>query len=118
MDGLFGKIILGFFLALVLIGVVCRIVLIHTSKDRYVKLIGQRIASCAVTMGILGVILFFFSYEGIQLFGARFWYAVWAICLIAWIITIARFTLKDVPAMREKNLNEYAKSKYIHGRKK
>lgn len=115
---LVGKVLLGFFLLLFLVGVVSRIVLIHKSKDRYLKMIGKRLATCCVTMGLLGVMLFFFSYEGIQFFGARFWYAFWMIGFVAWAIVIARFIMKDVPFMREKNLKQHAKSKYIPGRKK
>lgn len=115
---LLGKILLGLFLLLFIVGVVCRIVLIHKSKDRYLKLIGKRLVTCCVTMGLLGVVLFFFSYEGIRFFGARFWYPLWTIGLLGWAISIARFVMKDVPAMREKNVKQHAKSKYIPGRKK
>ena len=117
-DGLLGKVMLGFFLLLFLIGVVCRIVLIHSSKDRYLKLVGKRLMTCSLTMGIIGVLLYFFSYEGIQLFGARFWYPLWAIGFIAWVVVLVKFAMKEVPAMRDKNVKQHAKSKYIPGRKK
>lgn len=116
--GLLGKIMLGFFLLLILIGVVCRIVLMQSSKDRYLKLIGKRLVTCSLTMGIIGVVLYFFSYEGIQLFGARFWYLFWMIAFIVWIIVLAKFAIKEVPALRNKDVMQYAKSKYIPGRKK
>ncbi|MCX6715168.1 MAG: hypothetical protein NTX72_05145 [Candidatus Uhrbacteria bacterium] len=117
-DGLPGKLILGFFLLLILIGVVCRIVLMQSSKDRYLKLIGKRLVTCSLTMGITGVILYFFSYEGIQLFGARFWYLIWVVAFIAWVTVLVKFVMKEVPEMRNKNVNQHAKSKYIPGRKK
>lgn len=117
MEGLLGKITLGFFLALILVAVVCRIVLMHSTKDRYVKLIGKRIITCCLTMGFLGLLLFFFSYEGIQLFGARFWYPLWDLGMILWIVVLVRFAIKDVPAMRERDLKQHAKSKYL-GHKK
>lgn len=115
---LFGKCLLGFFLLLFLVGIVCRIVVIHKSKDRYLKLIGKRLVTFCVTMGIMGVFLFFFSYEGIQFFGARFWYLLWFIGFVLWAVAIVKFVIKDVPALREKNVLQHAKSKYIPGRKK
>lgn len=116
--GSLGKVMLGFFLLLILVGVVCRIVLMQSSKDRYLKLIGKRLITCGLTMGIIGVVLFFFSYEGIQLFGARFWYLVWVIVFIAWVIVLVKFAMKEVPDMRNKDVKQHAKSKYIPGRKK
>ncbi len=117
-NGTFGKILLGFFLLLILVGIVCRIALIQKSKDRYLKMIGKHLVTFCVTMGIVGTVLFFFSYEGIQLFGARFWYLIFAIGFVLWAIFLTRFVLKDVPAMREKQVTQHAKSKYIPGRKK
>ena len=116
--GVSGKVLLGFFLLLILVGIVCRIVLMHTSADRYLKLIGKRVITCSLTMGFIGVVLFFFSYEGIQLFGARFLYPLWVIGFVAWGAFLVKFAMKEVPALREKNIREHAKSKYIPGRKK
>jgi phosphatidylglycerophosphate synthase len=117
-NGLLGKGMLGLFLFLFLVGIVCRIVLVQKTHDRYLKLIGKRLVSFCVTMGLLGLVFFFFSYEEIRLFGARIWYAFWFIGFVAWIAVIARFALKDIPSLREKNIKEHAKSKYIPGRKK
>lgn len=115
--GLIGKGLFGFFLALVLIGVVCRIVLMKKTNDRYLKMIGKKFATFCLTTGLLGVVLYFFSYEEIRLFGARIWYPLWVIGFIAWGVVLVRFTTKDVPALREKNMKQSAKTKYIPGRK-
>ncbi len=116
--GLAGKIILGFFLFLIAIGIVCRIILLSSSKERYMKLFIIRVMHCALTMGFLGVLVYFFSYEGIQLFGARFWYPLWVLGCIVWVIVLVKFVMKDVPAMHEKNMKQHTKSKYLLGRKK
>lgn len=118
MEGLLGKITFGFFLLLVIVALVCRFLLKQKTRDRYVKLIGSRLMTLCFTMGFLGIILFFFSYEGIQFFGARFWYPIWDIAFLLWVIAIVRFALKDVPAMRAKDVNAYAKAKYMGSRKK
>lgn len=116
--GLLGKMLLAFFLLLILVGVVCRMVLMHSSQDRYVKMVVKRMITFCLTMGFLGLLLYFFSYQGIQLFGARFWYPLWDLGAVVWIVSIAKFALKEVPRLREKNMVQSVKSKYIPGRKK
>ena len=117
-DGVFGKVLFGFFLLLFVVGIVCRIVLMRTSKDRYVKMIGQRLSAFFLSMGFIGMVLFFFSYEEIRFFGARFWYVLWLVFGIVWAVSLVRFATKEVPHMREQHLKQHAKSKYIPGRKK
>ena len=117
-DSLFGKIVFGVFLVLFLLGIISRIVLSQRTYDRYVMMMGKRLVLCFTTMGFLGLMIYFFSYENIQLFGARFWYPLWVLGLIVWGVFLARFIIRDVPALREKNVREHAKSKYIPGRKR
>lgn len=117
-EGLIGKGVLIFFVLLILAGIVCRALVVHTAKDAYVKMILKRITRLGVSMGSLGIVLAFFSYEGIRFFGARFWYVLWAVIFIGWVAYLVRFFLKDVPQMREKNKKEHLKSKYLPGRKK
>lgn len=117
-DGLLGKMLLGFVLLLFLAVVVCRIVIMNKKQDHYLKMIGKRLITLCLTMGFLGVMIYFFSYEGIQLFGARFWYPIWGLGFVVWGAFIARFALKEIPALREKNMRQHAKSKYIPGRKR
>ena len=117
-DGLIGKFIFGAFLLCFIFGIVCRIVMVYQSHDRYLKLVGNKVIPFFVMMGILGMVLFFFSFENIQLFGARFWYPVWLIAFVVWAIRIVRFVMRDVPEKRERDLKQHAKSKYIPGRKR
>lgn len=117
-DGLFGKVLFGIFLIFLLLGVVCRIFIEQRSKDRYLVVAGRRLISMFVTMGTLGLVLYFFSYENIRLFGARFWYLLWFVGLIVWAVILVRFIIKDIPVLREKHMRVHAKSKYIQGRKR
>lgn len=117
-QGWFGKSVLGFFFCLVLAGIVIHIVSQQKTTDRYQKRIGERVVSLCLTMGFLGLLLFFFSYEGIRFFGARFWYPLWDLGLLVWIACIVRYVMKDVPVMKEKNAQQHAKSKYLSGRRK
>ena len=51
-------------------------------------------------MGILGLMLFFFSFEEIPLLGARFWYLIWALGVGVWVALIVRYVVKVIPAER------------------
>lgn len=117
-DGWMGKISFGFFVLLFLFGTVCRMVTVYRIKDRYIKQIGQRFGVFAVSMGILGMILFFFSYENIRLFGARFLYVFWLIAFIGWLIVSVKFVIHDIPLLRERDIKEHAKLKYFPGKKR
>jgi hypothetical protein len=116
-DGLLGKIVLGFFLALFLLGIICRIVVIRRTHDRYVKWIGKRATVFFLTMGFFGIVLSFFSYERIQFFGARFWYPIWFLGFAIWLAVLLRFLFKRIPEIRAQNERDHAKSKYLPGRK-
>lgn len=117
-DGLIGKIFFGFFVLLFIFGIVCRLIVTHQTKDRYLKQIGIRVGVFAVSMGIIGMILFFFSYENIRLFGARFLYVFWAVAFIGWLMILVKFIVRDIPLLRERDIKEHAKLKYFPGKKR
>jgi len=110
-DGLIGTIILVLFVVLFVLGIVGRIVASRKEEDRYKREVGNRISTLLVTMGFLGIVLFFFSFEQIELFGARFWYPTWVIGMLVWVHFIVRYVRRDIPAkkMRSQLLKEKAK---------
>ena len=116
-EGFFGKILLVVFLAFCFFGVVCRIVTIHRTKDRYTKWMGKRLAVLLFTMGFLGIVLYFFSYEQIRFFGGRFWYPLWGIGTVVWAAFLIKFFVKDIPRIRDQQAKEHAKMKYFPGRR-
>jgi len=111
--GVLGTIVFGVFIAFFVLGIIGRIVVDRRGQDRYKKEIASRISTLLVTMGLLGSVLFFFSFEGIQLFGARFWYPVWIITSLVWVLYLVRYVRRDLPAkrLREQHLRE--QSKYL-----
>lgn len=111
--GLLGNVVFGVFIAFLVLGIIGRIVVDRKGADRYKKEIGNRISSLLITMGILGVILYFFSFEEIQLFGARFWYPLWIIATLVWMFFLVRFVKRDVPAKRAREESLRAKWKYL-----
>lgn len=111
--GLAGSILFGVFVAFFILGIVGRIVVDRKGNDRYKKEVGSRISSLLITMGLLGIILFFFSFEEVQLFGARFWYPLWIIATLVWVFFLVRFVQRDVPAKRAREESLKAQGKYL-----
>lgn len=116
--GLLGTIVFIVFLACLVLGIVSRISADRRKDDRYIREIGQRLSFFLTSMGIIGVILFFFSYENIHLFGSRFWYPVWMIAFFAWGYMIFRYIREEVPEMRKRDHARKARNKYLPKRKR
>ena len=113
----------GRYLALVFVGMlVASVVLLRIKVPKAVDKIQanlyRRVASMLVTMGIVGLVLFFFSYEQIRLLGARPLYLAWLAGLAAWIVILVRFSKKEAPAVRQSELDRRAIQKYLPKRKK
>jgi hypothetical protein len=116
--GYLGQFLFVVFFASFVLGIVGRIATDRRRDDRYVRKIGNRISSLLVTMGSFGLLLYFFGFEDVYFFGARFWYPVWSIATVVWAYYIVRYIKKDVPEMRARESSRKAKNKYIPGRKK
>src|SRR3989338_157076 len=77
------RLLFGLFGVVLILGVIVRLVAKHHSKDDKHLLRGfKRAGTMFLTMGVVGLVLFFFSFEQIIFFGARFWYPLWAIGLL------------------------------------
>lgn len=106
----------GFFLlfaALIVAGAVVRIIARSKTADRFAREIRLRIGSLLLTTGIFGMVWFFFSFEGIRLFGARFWFLGLIVMAIVWAVTIWRYAKTEVPQMREKAKSQADANKYL-----
>ena len=70
------------------------------------------------TMGTLGMVVYFFSFEQIYLFGARFWFLLWFIGLVIWIVMIVRHAKVTIPDMKSAAANRAEFNKYIPRKKR
>ncbi len=116
--GLLGTIVFVVFVVFFVLGIVGHLVSERKGSDRFVRTVGHRISTLLVTMGLLGVLLFFFSFEGIRMFGARFWYPLWVILVVVWAFLIVRYLKCDVPLQRARETSSRAQRQYLPGRKK
>ena len=61
--------------------------------------------------------LYFFSFERIRFFGAKFWYVVWFIIAAIWFSYLLK-AFKKVPEIKEQAVQNKEKYKYFPPRKK
>ncbi len=116
--GTLGTILFVLFVLCFVLGIVGRIVTDRKEQDRFKREIGGRISTLLITMGLLGILLYFFSYERAHFFGARFWYPVWAIIVGVWAYYIVRYVRQDVPAMKARSASRRAAGAYLPKSKK
>lgn len=107
--------VLGF-LALVAGGLVARFIR-QKKQDRQIREVYSRIGSMAITLGLLGLLWFFFRQERIPFFAWRFWVALWLLGFIWWAIKLALYTVKRLPAIREEKAKREVMEKYLPHRK-
>ncbi len=112
-----GRFVVVFFLALLVAGVVARMRK-QTAIDRYTVDLYRRMASLCLTMGFLGILLFFLSYEQVQLLGSRFLYLVWMVGFVVWAGCLVRYVRNDIPAKRLREQERIAREKYLPKRRK
>jgi len=101
------------FALLVILGSVSRIVAKNKKDDRFMVRAYKYVGQMFMTMGILGLFWFFFSYEQIYFFGARFWFLVWLLGLIAWIAWIIWYVKIKIPELKDKGVAKVETNKYI-----
>lgn len=117
-EGLLGTSIFIFFILCFICGIVGHIVADRKNWDRFMRQAGHKFSTLLTSMGILGIILFFFSFEEIRLFGARFWYPLWGLGFIFWGYIIFRFLKRDIPTLREREALRMQQNRYLPGRKR
>ncbi len=103
----------GFFALVILGGIAARIISSRWRADRYKHQLWQRAAQAAVTMGLIGLFFFFFLFENIRFFGARFWYLFWLIGAVVWAWYLVRFATKVTPAAKARDSLLELRDKYL-----
>lgn len=117
MSGLTEKILLVFFSVIFLCGLFLRLAEKRKRLDRFAARAVRSTSRLGVTMGCLGLLLLFFSYEQVRLFGSRFWFFLWVLGALFWLVWIGRDYYKVAP--REKVAEDIRKQRerYLPRRK-
>lgn len=102
---------LGFFLLLLAAGVGGYVYAAYFKPK--VPVLWQKIGRFGVSMGLSGLILFFFREEHVILLGWRVWFLFWGIIFVAWFAKIMCYASKRVPAIQRENFEREEKQKYL-----
>ena len=114
-----GRLLFVFFSLMVIVGVVVRVMSANRKKThRRMSVLLSRVSVLLLTMGIIGAVLYFFSYEEARFLGSRFWYPVWILSTLIWTGLITYYTKKKVPGMLIEEKERLEREKYLPGRKK
>jgi hypothetical protein len=108
-----GRFVLAFFAACVLAGVILRVIVLRRVAERHLALLVRRLARLLTTMGIVGLVLGFFSYENASFFGDRFWYGLWLVGTLVWAGWLAWYGVKELPRLRATEIAKREKQKYL-----
>lgn len=111
----------GFFILfglMIIFGAIIRIVAKQKKYDRYIAQTFNKIGVMLLSMGLIGLSWFFFTFEGIYIVGARFWFILWLIGLVAWIWSIVKFVKKDIPELKAEREARADANQYLPKKKK
>ncbi len=108
-------IVFGVFGALLVASVVIRI-LLRRNKITKRRVVFERVSRLTATMGAIGLVILFFSYEQVRLFGSRFWYVLWVLGTLVWAGCIVHFATRVLPAREAKDAVTKEKAKYLPSR--
>lgn len=107
----------GVFALFVVAGIVLRILARRNPENSW-KELWERIGRAAITMGCLALLLLFFAFERIRLFGSHFWYLLWLVGLLVWVGFIFHFTTRVLPQRKAEEAQAREKAKYLPKRRK
>jgi len=118
MDELMGQVIFWCFAIFLIVGAVIRVVGSKRKDDKFVIATFNKFGTLFLASGFLGLLFYFFSYEQIYLFGARFWFLVIGITFLVWLGYIIRYIKKTVPKEKAKIAEREKFEKYMPKKKK
>lgn len=65
------------------------------------------------SMGIAGLILFFFRQQSVPLLGLRFWFLFWVVIFAIWLAKILKYIILRVPEIKIEQTEKARKEKYL-----
>ena len=109
----FERVLFILFAACIVAGSAVRIFARSRKKDRDAYTVRFKIGTMLTVMGFVGLLWFFFAYEGVTFLGARFWFIVWVLGCIAWSYLIARFVKVELPKRKQAREDRGKQNKYL-----
>lgn len=87
------------------------------SLDKPLRMIIGKVKTLLLTMGSVGYLLLFFSYQAVPFLSMRFLFLLWGVSTILWAYLIWHFTATQMPAMRDAIQKKEQMAKYTLRRK-
>lgn len=106
------------FAIFIILGSVSRMFARNRKEDYLMVKAYRYLGYMFLTMGIVGMFWFFFSFEEIYFFGARFWFLAWLVSVITWVWWIVRYVKVTIPELRQAGAAKKDANKYIPKKKK
>ncbi|MBD3281317.1 hypothetical protein GF391_01065 [Candidatus Uhrbacteria bacterium] len=89
------------FTALLIVGIAGKIYSIKTKLEKWTRRAIDKASAMLITMGVLGLLLFLFSYQQIPVLSIRVGYIIWLIILGIWIYFLYKFIYIEIPKQRK-----------------
>lgn len=96
-----------------LAGILVHVLLVRRAAQAFAARAWARVTHFLAVNGVLLLVLYFFRYEGVPFFDARFWLLILGIGDIVWAVAIARHFFVKLPAQRRSWEEERRKRKYL-----
>ena len=71
--------------------------------DRFMSYVFRRAATASFSLGLIGLVITFFRYQGAPLFGMRVWYLLWLMIASVWVGQIIWYRYKELPKLLAAN---------------
>ena len=113
MASTFEAMFFGIFALCIIIGSVIRMIIRNRPSEKYRTEMFKRVAGIFSATGGIGLIWFFFTFEEIQFFGARFWFLVILVGVIIALVRLQRFMKRDVPVLQHREQSRAEVNKYL-----
>ncbi len=100
---------IGFIALLVLFAIILIFIKMKTGLYRGFF---KRLYTFCLSNAVIGAIFFFFNYEIIPFFSARFWLGLWALVMIVWLALILK-KLQAIPRQKKQQAADKELKKYL-----
>jgi len=111
-------IILVTFVVLLVLGIAAQVAYLRGGFDKLIRRILARIGSVLITAGLVGLLLYVFEFERVQILTIRAAYLVLFVWFVWEIWKIYWYVAKDIPAIRQREREHYAFKKWLPKKKK
>ena len=112
-------ILLGFFIALIIAAIAVKVYRVKKhDMEKLWRRAYDKIFSSLLTMGIVGLFMFLFSYEQIPILSMRFLYLIWSAGFILWAYLIYLYITKEIPAKKAMQQQRDEQNKWLPNVKK